>query len=65
MEEKSGTRMNGNRSRQLLDTGAKTVAVGCPFCMMMIDDGVKTCATPEQKVEVLDIAEVLHRALES
>ncbi len=62
MEEKSGTRMNGNRSRQLLDTGAKTVAVGCPFCMMMIDDGVKTAAAPEQDVEVLDIAEVLNRA---
>ena len=62
MEEKSGTRMNGNRSRQLLDTGAKTVAVGCPFCMMMIEDGVKTAAAPEQNVEVLDIAEVLNRA---
>lgn len=65
MEEKSGTRMNGNRSRQLLATGAKTVAVGCPFCMMMIDDGVKTAATPEQNVEVLDIAEVLNRAVKS
>lgn len=62
MEEKSGSRMNGNRSRQLLQTGANTVAVGCPFCMMMIDDGVKTAAEPDQKVEVLDIAEVLNRA---
>jgi Fe-S oxidoreductase/nitrate reductase gamma subunit len=62
MEEKSGSRMNGNRSRQLLETGANTIAVGCPFCMMMIDDGVKTVASPEQKVEVLDVAEVLNRA---
>ena len=62
MEEKSGSRMNGNRSRQLLDTGAETIAVGCPFCMMMIDDGVKTVGSPEQKVEVLDVAEVLNRA---
>ncbi len=62
MEEKSGTRMNGNRSRQLLETGAETVAVGCPFCMMMIDDGVKTVSSPGQKVEVLDVAEILNRA---
>ncbi len=62
MEEKSGTRMNANRSRQLLETGAKTVAVGCPFCMMMIDDGVKTVKSEDREVEVLDIAEVLNRA---
>ena len=62
MEEKSGSRMNGHRSRQLLATGAGTIAVGCPFCMMMIDDGVKTVASAEQKVEVLDVAEVLNRA---
>ncbi len=62
MEEKAGTRMNANRSKQLLATGASTVAVACPFCMMMIDDGVKTVAQPDQAVEVLDIAEVLDRA---
>ena len=62
MEEKTGTRMNANRSKQLLATGASTVAVACPFCMMMIDDGVKTVAQPDQAVEVLDIAEVLDRA---
>jgi Fe-S oxidoreductase/nitrate reductase gamma subunit len=62
MEEKSGTRMNANRSKQLLATGASTVAVACPFCMMMIDDGVKTAASADQKVEVLDVAELLNRA---
>lgn len=62
MEEKSGSRMNANRSRQLLETGAKTVAVGCPFCMMMLDDGVKTVKAEDQDVEVLDLAEILNRA---
>ncbi len=62
MEEKLGSRMNQNRSRQLLDTGAGTVAVGCPFCMVMIEDGVKTAAGAGQAVQVLDIAEVLLRA---
>ncbi len=61
MEERQGTRMNGSRARQLVATGAEAMAVGCPFCMMMIEDGVKTCAgaSPPQ---VLDIAEVLERA---
>ena len=59
MEEKTGTRMSHNRSRQLLSTGADTVAVGCPFCMTMIEDGVKTVAPEGQGPRVLDIAEVL------
>jgi Fe-S oxidoreductase len=63
MEEKLGFRMNKNRSEQLLATGAGTVAVGCPFCMVMIDDGIKTAAAdPAKAPEVLDIAEVLVRA---
>jgi Fe-S oxidoreductase/nitrate reductase gamma subunit len=62
MEEKSGTRMNANRSRQLLATGASTVAVACPFCMMMVDDGVKTLAIATQTVQVLDVAELLNRS---
>ena len=63
MEEKRGTRMNQNRSRQLLATGADTIAVGCPFCMIMLEDGVKTAA-PEQSVQVRDIAEVWKAATE-
>lgn len=62
MEEKLGSRMNQNRSRQLLATGATTIAVGCPFCMTMIEDGVKTAGVTGQSVGVLDIAEVLARA---
>jgi Fe-S oxidoreductase len=61
MEETRGTRMNQNRTQQLLRTGAKTVAVGCPFCMIMVEDGVKTAA-PDRAVEVLDIAEMLEHA---
>jgi Fe-S oxidoreductase len=59
MEEKTGTRMSHNRSRQLFSTGAETVAVGCPFCMTMIEDGVKTVAQEGQTARVLDIAEML------
>jgi len=55
------SRMNQNRTRQLLRTGARTIAVGCPFCMIMIEDGVKTAAE-DRPVEVLDVAEVLEQA---
>ncbi len=63
MEEKSGSRMNQNRTRQLLATGAGTIAVGCPFCMIMLEDGVKTAAG-ENGPRVRDIAEVLREATE-
>jgi Fe-S oxidoreductase len=41
MEEKVGTKVNTARSRELLDTGAERIAVACPYCYIMIDDGVK------------------------
>jgi Fe-S oxidoreductase len=63
MEEKTGTRMSHTRSRQLLSTGADTVAVGCPFCMTMLEDGVKTVNQDGQAARVLDIAEVLAEAI--
>jgi Fe-S oxidoreductase/nitrate reductase gamma subunit len=63
MEEKTGTRMSHNRSRQLVSTGADTVAVGCPFCMTMLEDGVKTVSPEGQTPRVLDIAEVLAQAI--
>ena len=40
MEEKLGTRINGNRTDEALATGAEQVAVGCPFCRVMLGDGL-------------------------
>ena len=40
MEETRGTRINVERTRQALETGAETVATGCPFCMTMLKDGL-------------------------
>lgn len=60
-EEKTGTRMNQNRARQLLATGAEKVAVGCPFCMSMLDDGIKS-VSGDRPVVVQDVAEVLEEA---
>ena len=36
MEETRGTRINEERTRQVLETGAATVATSCPFCMVMM-----------------------------
>ncbi|HVX38829.1 MAG TPA: (Fe-S)-binding protein [Gemmatimonadaceae bacterium] len=55
-EERQGTRINVERTEELLATGADTIAVACPFCMTMISDGVKA---KDADVPVLDIAEVV------
>ena len=48
-------RIGQSRVREIANSGANTVAVSCPFCLIMLGDGL--AATP--KVEVRDIAEVL------
>ena len=47
-----------HRSLQLLDTGAQTIASGCPFCMTMLKDGVKA-HNKEDEVKNLDVVEML------
>ncbi len=58
MEEQNNDRVNIKRTNQLLETGADTIAVGCPFCMTMITDGVKN-AEKTDSVKVKDIAELV------
>jgi Fe-S oxidoreductase len=62
MEEKVGKRINVERTEEALATGAKTIAVGCPFCFTMIGDGV-TGKGEQDNVEVVDVATVLLRSL--
>jgi Fe-S oxidoreductase len=56
MEERTGKRINVERSEELLATGADAVAVACPFCLTMIKDGVEAAGS---ETPVLDIAEVV------
>ena len=58
MEEQNRDRMNVRRTLQLLDTGAKTIASGCPFCTTMLTDGLKD-QNKEEEVRQLDISELL------
>jgi Fe-S oxidoreductase len=58
MEEHIGTRINNNRAAEAIATGAKTVAVACPFCMTMLTDGVKANGKADE-VTVKDISEII------
>lgn len=58
MEEHIGTRINNNRAAEAIATGAKTVAVACPFCMTMLTDGVKANGKADE-VAVKDISEII------
>ncbi len=61
MEERIGTRINLNRTDEALGTGADTVAVACPFCMVMINDGVTVRSQGQDQpvAQVKDVATLL------
>jgi Fe-S oxidoreductase len=61
-EEKGTERVSTNRYRELKQTGAKTVATGCPFCMRMITEETAK-EEPETAMEVMDIAELVAQRL--
>jgi Fe-S oxidoreductase len=62
MEEHVGKNVNVERAQEALATGASRVAVACPFCYVMLEDGVK--GQGNEDVQVQDIAEILVEALE-
>jgi Fe-S oxidoreductase len=61
MEEKRGRPINEERVREAAGTGADTLAVGCPFCTVMLDDGVRETGA---KLQVIDLATLLSEAVE-
>jgi heterodisulfide reductase subunit D len=60
--EKGTKEVNIERIEDALATGAKTIAVACPFCMVMMSDGVKN-KEREHDVKVYDLAELLEQAM--
>ncbi|HSN84189.1 MAG TPA: (Fe-S)-binding protein [Polyangiales bacterium] len=64
MEEQPGEeRVNNKRTLQLVETGATTIASGCPFCMTMLSDGLKK-QDKDEEIGQRDIAEILADAIE-
>ncbi|MCL3838383.1 heterodisulfide reductase-related iron-sulfur binding cluster [Aeromicrobium duanguangcaii] len=66
MEEKIGSRININRTEEAIGTGADKIAVGCPFCRVMLADGLTAKQADDESlvnVEVLDVAQLLLEAV--
>ncbi len=62
MEETIGERINVNRTNEAVATGADQIAVGCPFCRVMLADGLTEAqdnGSARAEVEVLDVAQML------
>ena len=62
MEENIGERINTNRTKEAVATGADQIAVGCPFCRVMLSDGLtaeQASGGAREEVEVLDVAQML------
>ncbi len=59
-EEKGTTRINWERTDEIINAKADIVANACPFCSTMITDGVKT---KEANIEVMDIAELVAQSM--
>jgi Fe-S oxidoreductase len=62
MEEKIGTRVNHNRTDEILASGADTVATACPFCTIMLRDGVQD-RNAADKVQVLNVSELVAKSM--
>ncbi len=62
MEESIGRRINLERVKEALKEDPRTICVCCPYCMTMVEDGLKD-EKANDKVQVLDVAEIVAGAL--
>ncbi len=62
-EEKGNKRINEERTKEAIETGAKIIASNCPFCMTMLSDGIKL-NEKEEEVKVFDLAELIAESME-
>jgi Fe-S oxidoreductase len=60
MEERGGA-INEERVREAAETGAETLAVACPFCTVMLDDGVRASG---KQLRVVDVSTLLVESLD-
>lgn len=64
VDEPSDKRVNHERAREILASEADTVAVGCPFCTTMMEDGINA-TKGERQLEVKELAELLNEATDA
>lgn len=62
MEEQQGKLINVARVEEALEETPDTICVACPYCMTMFEDGLKD-KEADERVRVLDLAEIVARAL--
>jgi Fe-S oxidoreductase len=62
LETDPNTRLNRRRLDDAQKAGAEMVATACPYCLLMFDDAIRSKGLTEQ-MQVMDIAEILERAL--
>lgn len=62
MEETAGSRINVARTEQALAVEPSIIGTGCPYCLTMISDGTKAKEV-EEKVQTLDVTEILERSV--
>lgn len=61
-DEKGDERINIERTKDVLESGASVVASNCPFCLTMLSDGIKN-KEKENEVQTLDIAEIIAKSI--
>jgi Fe-S oxidoreductase len=61
LEEHLGKRINVERTEEAISTGADTMGVACPYCLIMLDDGAKAKG---ERITVLDVAQLVSKSLE-
>jgi heterodisulfide reductase subunit D len=62
VEESQGKRVNQERAREALQTQGDTLAVACPFCLTMMEDGVNACKG-DRDLRVMEISEILWQSV--
>lgn len=60
MEETLGTYINVDRAKEIQASGVDIVASACPYCVTMLQDGLKECSS---EIQVFDLAELLYQQL--
>jgi Fe-S oxidoreductase len=65
MEERLGTRINENRTAEAVATGAEQIAIGCPFCRVMLADGLTSAQANGKAADTVSVVDVSQLLLEA